>query len=337
MGTGQVPSVSVTLEAHLRRSGLVVRRTFIPDPEDRPIILVQETLENLLGVERALGRSQHVSIGTAMLEGLDQPCRFSCNADRGMTWPVDEVDTFEPGAEFEYPLIPAKGQPTPTRTLEHAAGGQNVATDASSASEAGQKAVPSKQAVAKPLDWRRFPRNGGAPNSDLLTLRIRPEEKHGWFVAERTLVNEKASVALGYRWERTAFPWLMTWEENMSRQQAPWSGRTLVRGLEFGSYAFATSRRDNVTRGTLFDQPCFEWLDAKEVRATIFFFRMSQWVALHRDDCRSCGFCCILGCSRCQRSTRTRSFSSHCSVWSQMLRLEIRGRRPSRCRTYWTG
>lgn len=72
-------------------------------------------------------------------------------------------------------------------------------------------------------------------------------------------------LALGYRWEREVFPWLMTWEENHSRQQAPWNGRTLVRGLEFGSYALATSRKANVEMGKLFDQSCFEWLDAKEV------------------------------------------------------------------------
>jgi hypothetical protein len=76
---------------------------------------------------------------------------------------------------------------------------------------------------------------------------------------------EGGTVALGYRWERATFPWLMTWEENRARQQAPWNGRTLVRGLEFGSYAFATSRRANVERGTLLGQPCFEWLDAYEV------------------------------------------------------------------------
>ena len=74
-------------------------------------------------------------------------------------------------------------------------------------------------------------------------------------------------MALGYRWERAAFPWLMTWEENRARQQAPWNGRTLVRGLEFGSYAFATSRRANVEMGSLLGQRCFEWLDAHEVRA----------------------------------------------------------------------
>jgi hypothetical protein len=88
---------------------------------------------------------------------------------------------------------------------------------------------------------------------------------------------EGGTLALGYRWERATFPWLMTWEENRARQQAPWNGRTLVRGLEFGSYAFATSRRDNVERGKLMGQPCFEWLDAHEVSACCLDAHVLCW------------------------------------------------------------
>ena len=42
-------------------------------------------------------------------------------------------------------------------------------------------------------------------------------------------------------------------EENHGRDHAPWSSRALTRGLEFGSYAFAMSRRWNVEQGTMFD------------------------------------------------------------------------------------
>ena len=87
-------------------------------------------------------------------------------------------------------------------------------------------------------------------------------------------------LAFACCWERSAFPWLMTWEENRARAHAPWGdgtpggGRTLARGLEFSSYAFATSRRDNVARGELLGQPCFEWLDAHEERATTFYLTL---------------------------------------------------------------
>lgn len=49
----------------------------------------------------------------------------------------------------------------------------------------------------------------------------------------------------------------MTWEENNARQQGPWNGRTLCRGLEIGSYALAKGRRWNVEQGKLFDTACF--------------------------------------------------------------------------------
>ena len=47
----------------------------------------------------------------------------------------------------------------------------------------------------------------------------------------------------------------MTWEENHAREQAPWSNRTLTRGLEFGSYALAMGRRWCVEKGKMFDTP----------------------------------------------------------------------------------
>ena len=73
-------------------------------------------------------------------------------------------------------------------------------------------------------------------------------------------------------WEREAFPWLMTWEENKARSHKPWSSKTVCRGLEISSYAFATSRRDNVERGKLFDTPCYEWLDANETKSTEYAY-----------------------------------------------------------------
>eukprot|EP01046_Picozoa_sp_COSAG06_P021702 COSAG06_NODE_1643_length_8827_cov_1.799496_3_plen_75_part_00 len=40
--------------------------------------------------------------------------------------------------------------------------------------------------------------------------------------------------------------------------------------IRAGSYALAMSRRWCVERGTLFDTPTFEWLDAYETKATTF-------------------------------------------------------------------
>ena len=53
-------------------------------------------------------------------------------------------------------------------------------------------------------------------------------------------------------------------------------GRTLARGLEFGSYAMAMGRRWNVEKGELLNTPSFEWLDAHETRSTVFHISLQS-------------------------------------------------------------
>lgn len=129
-----------------------MRRTYIPDIDDKPIVRIVEELENCLTFERVLGRSQHVSIGKTMLAG---GCKFSCNADHGLTWP-EETDTFKRDTKFDYPNIPCK---------------------------------PS--IGERPIDWRTFPRKECQSNSDLCTLRISPAEKYGWFVAQKKMSSKE--------------------------------------------------------------------------------------------------------------------------------------------------
>ena len=103
-------------------------------------------------------------------------------------------------------------------------------------------------------------------------MRVKPDDHWGWLLAH----NRKSGLALSYAWERSAFPWLMTWEENHARQEKPWGGRTLTRGLEISSYAFALGRKANVEMGTLFDTPTYAWLDAHEEQSTCFYFSLQQ-------------------------------------------------------------
>ena len=72
-----------------------------------------------------------------------------------------------------------------------------------------------------------------------------------------------ARLVFGYVWKRADFPWLGIWEENHSRTQAPWNGRTLTRGMEFGVSPMPESRRQMVDRGKLFGVPAYRWLPAK--------------------------------------------------------------------------
>jgi hypothetical protein len=70
-------------------------------------------------------------------------------------------------------------------------------------------------------------------------------------------------VTFGYVWKRADFPWLGIWEENHSRRAAPWNGKTLTRGMEFGASPFPESRRESVDRGSLFGAPTYRWLPAR--------------------------------------------------------------------------
>ena len=71
-----------------------------------------------------------------------------------------------------------------------------------------------------------------------------------------------AQLVFGYVWKTDDFPWMGIWEENHSRVHAPWNGRTLARGMEFGVSPFPESRRAMVERGTLFGAPAYRWLAA---------------------------------------------------------------------------
>jgi hypothetical protein len=70
-------------------------------------------------------------------------------------------------------------------------------------------------------------------------------------------------LAFGYVWRRSDFPWLGIWEENHSRQFAPWNGQALTCGMEFGVSPMPEMRRAMIDRGRLFDVPTYRWIPAK--------------------------------------------------------------------------
>ena len=239
---------SLTMKAHLIRTQMVVERIYTPDQNNNPCITIVERITNLLNVERAIGRSQHVTLGREILEKTSGICRFDCNGDKGLTWPevADKSSTFKCNEKFDYPNIPLK------KSLEESSDEKNC-------------------------DWRKYPRND--VNSDLCTLRINPNDKFGWFTCAKDIIdNNNKSLFLIYKWERNVFPWLMSWEENFAREVKPWSSKTLTRGLEFGSYAMALGRRWNVETNKLFDTLCYEWIDANEMKETSFTIGMKECV-----------------------------------------------------------
>jgi hypothetical protein len=97
-----------------------------------------------------------------------------------------------------------------------------------------------------------------APGSSYTAHLMDPGREHAFFVA----YSPGSNLAFGYIWRRRDFPWMGIWEESHSRQAAPWNGRTLARGLEFGVSPFPETRRQMVERGSLFGVPTYGWLPA---------------------------------------------------------------------------
>jgi len=91
------------------------------------------------------------------------------------------------------------------------------------------------------------------------THLVDPARDTAFFVAW----SPRSRVAFGYVWRRADFPWLGVWEENYSRTGAPWNGRTLTRGMEFGVSPVAETRRQMIERGSLFGVPAFRWIPAR--------------------------------------------------------------------------
>jgi len=99
-----------------------------------------------------------------------------------------------------------------------------------------------------------------APVSGGFTTHLMdPSRDTAYFVAW----SPRSQVALGYVWRRADFPWLGVWEENYGRMSAPWNGRALTRGMEFGASPMPETRRQMIERGSLFGVPAFRWIPAR--------------------------------------------------------------------------
>lgn len=192
---------------------------------ERRIALVDETVRirervrNLAGTDRAIGWTQHVTLGPPFLERGATEFRASATRSKVIEDRFGTADYLSAGAEFDWPLAPG------------AAGGT--------------------------VDLRRYT---SAPQSSAFTAHLMdPAREEAFFMA----FTPAPQLAFGYVWRRADFPWLGIWEENHSRAQAPWNGRTLTRGMEFGVSPFPEPRRAMIDRGRLFGTPTYRWIPAR--------------------------------------------------------------------------
>lgn len=99
-----------------------------------------------------------------------------------------------------------------------------------------------------------------APVSAAYTAHLMdPRREQAFFAA----FSPACRVLFGYAWKRSDFPWLGIWEENYCRRHAPWNGKGLTRGMEFGVSPMPETRRQMIERGSLFGEKGFRWIPAR--------------------------------------------------------------------------
>lgn len=216
--------------------------------QDGRVLEICETVENLARSDRAIGWTQHVTLGPPFLE-------------KGAT-------------QFRAPA-------TRSKVIEHDFTGGHLKTGAE-------------------FDWPRAPRaDGGVWDLQIFTGAsvsggytahlMDSQREHAFWTA----FSPAQKLAFGYLWRTADFPWLGIWEENYSRKNAPWNGKTLTRGMEFGVSPMPESRRKMIERGSLFGFPGYRWIPALskiEVRywALIGPANQAPESILRRDDGQIC-------------------------------------------------
>lgn len=119
------------------------------------------------------------------------------------------------------------------------------------------------------FNWPHAPRNAGGQQD----LRVGAAGRFGHYTAQLldpsldigfiSACNPDQGLLVAYAFRRADFPWVGNWEESSNRTAAPWSGRTVCRGLEFSTTPFAIPRRETIDRGPLFGESTYRWLPAK--------------------------------------------------------------------------
>ena len=115
------------------------------------------------------------------------------------------------------------------------------------------------------LDLRVY--SAEAPSAGFTTHLNDPKREDAFFAAW----SPASKVLFGYVWKCRDFPWLCRWEENQMRADAPWHGKAMTCGMEFGVAPVLGSRRELAVLGSLWDTPAYIWLPAKSKIVAEYF------------------------------------------------------------------
>lgn len=79
-----------------------------------------------------------------------------------------------------------------------------------------------------------------------------------------TMYHPDFPILIGYVFPTKESPWLGDFQENRRATAIPWDGKTVTRGIEFGTTPFAEGLKKSVERGKLFDVPTYRWIGGLE-------------------------------------------------------------------------
>jgi hypothetical protein len=214
--------------AHFPIAGLDFERRVVL--RDR-VVMIRETLKNVTNADRAIGWTQHVTLGPPFLERGVTQFRASATRSKVFESTFGADDYLKPAAEFEWPMAPAiDGRSVDLRVFTH------------------------------------------AEQSSAYTAHVMNDSETAFFVA----FSPAFELAFAYVWKASDFPWMGIWEENHSRMNPPWSGRTMTRGMEFGVSPMPETRDAMVQRGTLFGVPTFRRIAAGESISVEYYVLLQQ-------------------------------------------------------------
>jgi hypothetical protein len=97
-------------------------------------------------------------------------------------------------------------------------------------------------------DLRRLADN---PDPSVVSLVFRDGVEYGWVTA----CNPGKGLLFGYLWKLSDYPWLNIWRNVQD-------GKPAARGIEFGTTGLHQPFGGLLAKGTIFDRPLYEYIDA---------------------------------------------------------------------------
>jgi hypothetical protein len=244
-------SNSFTLSATFPIVQETFTRTFRMVPGEN-VVYVDSQLENLLGFDRPVNWAEHATVSAPYVA-----------AGKMMVFQSGMRSQNRPAAAGQAGQTGRGGAPATTANQ-----GRGNAPGNGRPLESGKDftwpMAPGANGIT--VDMSSIPDN--VPAGDHTTTLLDPTRRLEWLA---TLNTEKGLI-YGYVIRREDYPWIQHWGNYPSLPG-------LVRGLEFGTQPYDVSRREVISKNSMFDTLMYRWLPAKskiESHFVIFYARVPE-------------------------------------------------------------